>query len=94
MQSENGGYNSDMTYVSGRTIIVEKNLMLYRSDAIERLFYLYPSHNFEIVENGILVDGPESTILNRDIYYTLHRAKIAAESEPLRALLFHSVLHR
>lgn len=72
---------------------VDEHLQRYVADAVDRLRYLYPGMAVEASEGGIAYradDPPEG--FERDAYYTLCRARIAAQGAELRNLLYRTVL--
>lgn len=79
------------------TFEVTANLIQYVWETIRRLEYLYPEAVLSFAEDKIIVTGlaeEKKTELTRDIRYGLYRAKINAESKPLRDVLFHEMFKR
>lgn len=72
---------------------VDQHLQRYVADAVDRLRYLYPGMAVEAAHGGIAyrADDPQDGF-ERDAYYTLYRARIAAEGAELRNLLYRTVL--
>ena len=68
-------------------IELSDNLMPYVGSAIARLGYLHPDVEFKAVADGLEANIPDdhnATTVRRNIYYTIYREKIYAETLPLR----------